>query len=109
MFKRIPEPKAKKLPDKQIEAATQNLPEKKGQHREPEEFIFSFLGILKMQSKNPGSKTVLMAVLFLVVIIAVVILFNKYIVPTVAALGIKQLLSSFGIKAETLIKFTKGK
>lgn len=97
MFKRKSIDRPEKLPDKEVN------------HLLPEEFSFSFLGIIKMAGKNPSRKTMLLAILFLIAITLLTILSHRYLVPALIALGAKDILASIGTKAIDLIKLLKGR
>lgn len=85
------QPRAKKVPDK--------TPEK-------ERFLISFYG-LKIEADNPGWKTILIIILVLFAIAVFILLLQKYLIPTIAAIGTKQVLSMLGVKLGSFIKLFK--
>jgi hypothetical protein len=73
-----------------------------------EKFNINVWGI-KVESSNPGTKTIVMVVVILIFIVVLAVLLKAYIVPILASLGSKKILSSAQGKISSLIQLFKGR
>jgi len=73
-----------------------------------EKTSFNFWG-MKLDVTNPGIKTIIILVIVLIFLLAAVALLKVYVLPAIAAMSSKKIISSIPSKCSSLIKLWKGR
>jgi hypothetical protein len=72
-----------------------------------EQFSINFLGILKLDVNNPGSKTIILIIVLLLFMSIFVFILKAYVIPMVSATIGKRLVAVIGSKFMAVIKLFK--
>ncbi len=78
------------------------------QTNKPEQFTINFMG-MKFEFINPGKTTIIILITLLIFFVVLVVLLKMYILPGIAAMGSKKILSLIPSKFSSLIKHLKGR